>query len=235
MLPIRAMAAVALGAAMMFQSWGFIMPHQNPADTLILVNKQNKAPAVPPTLVLPDVPPTKESIAGNIYMQPVAAEALEALFAGAKEQGIILYATSGFRSYSTQKAIFDRKSQQRGEKSANASVAKPGYSEHQTGLAMDVEGHSSLGIGLVDDFGETPEGRWLAQHCHEYGFIIRYPKGKTSITGYIYEPWHIRYVGKEAAAEIHALDITFEEYILLKRSERIVWLKGEDTINEADE
>ena len=235
MLPIRAMAALTLGAAMMFQSWGFIVPHQNPADTLILVNKQNKAPAVPPTLVLPDVPPTKESVAGNIYMQPEAAEALENLFAGAKEQGVILYATSGFRSYSTQKAIFDRKSQQRGEKGANASVAKPGYSEHQTGLAMDVEGHSSLGIGLVDDFGETPEGKWLAQHCHEYGFIIRYPKGKTNITGYIYEPWHIRYVGKEAAEEIVALDITFEEYILLKRAERIVFLKGEETTYEADE
>ena len=68
MLPIRAMAALTLGAAMLFQSWGFILPHQNPTDTLILVNKQNKAPAVPPTLVLPDVPPTKESIAGNIFI-----------------------------------------------------------------------------------------------------------------------------------------------------------------------
>lgn len=235
MLPIRAMAALTLGAAMLFQSWGFFMPHQNPSDTLILVNKQNKAPAVPPTLVLPDVPPTKESIAENIYMQPVAAKALEELFSGAKQQDVILYATSGFRSYSTQKAIFDRKSQQRGEKAANSSVAKPGYSEHQTGLAMDVEGHSSLGIGLVDDFGETLEGKWLAQHCHEYGYIIRYPKGKSNITGYIYEPWHIRYVGKEAAAEIHALDITFEEYILLKRAERISWIKGEESVRENDE
>ncbi|MBQ2991629.1 MAG: M15 family metallopeptidase [Clostridia bacterium] len=226
MLPIRAIAAAALGAVMMFQSWGFIMPHQNPADTLILVNKYNRAPAVPPTLVLPDVPPTREAIAGNIYMQPEAARALEELFAGAEEDGIILYATSGFRSYSTQKAIFDRKKQERGERKANASVAKPGYSEHQTGLAMDVEGHSSLGIGLVDDFGETPEGKWLAQHCHEYGFIIRYPKGKTDITGYIYEPWHIRYVGMEAAAEIAALDVTFEEYIVMKRGDRIRWLEG---------
>lgn len=228
MLPLRAIAALTIGAAMMFQSWGFIVPHQNPADLLILVNKNNKAPAVPMTLVLPDVPPTKESIAGNIYMQPEAARALEALFQGAEQEGVILYATSGFRSYSTQKAIFDRKSQQRGEKAANASVAKPGYSEHQTGLAMDVEGHSSLGIGLVDDFGETPEGKWLAQHCHEYGFIIRYPKGKTDITGYIYEPWHIRYVGKEAAKEIFELDVTLEEYIVMRRGERIKWLeKGE--------
>ena len=80
MLPIRALSALFLGAAMMFQSWGFIMPHQNPADVLILVNKTNRAPAVPPTLVLPNVQPTSEAKAKNIYMQPVAAAALEELF-----------------------------------------------------------------------------------------------------------------------------------------------------------
>ena len=232
MLPIRALSALFLGAAMMFQSWGFIMPHQNPADVLILVNKTNRAPAVPPTLVLPNVQPTSEAKAKNIYMQPVAAAALEELFEAAAEDCITLLATSGFRSYSTQKAIFDRRSDQRGERSANRSVAKPGYSEHQTGLAMDVEGLSSLGSGLVADFGETPEGIWLSQNCHKFGYIIRYPKGKTNITGYIYEPWHIRYVGLDAAAEIAELDITFEEYIVLKRSERIKWLDGGESDNE---
>lgn len=226
MLAMRAIAALALGATMMFESWAFVMPHQDPTDTLILVNKHNRAPAVPISLVKPDVPPTREALSENIYMQPVAATALEELFAGAKADGLTLLATSGFRSYSTQKAIFERKLDKMSERAANASVAKPGYSEHQTGLAMDVEGESSLGIGLVDDFGETPEGLWLAEHCHEYGFIIRYPKGKTDITGYIYEPWHIRYVGKEAAAEIEALDITFEEYILMVRSDRVKYLEG---------
>ena len=161
-------------------------------------------------------------------MQPVAAAALEELFAGAKQAGYTLLATSGFRSYSTQKAIFERKLETMSERTANASVAKPGYSEHQTGLAMDVEGQSSLGIGLVGDFGTTPEGMWLSEHCHEYGFIIRYPEGKTDITGYIYEPWHIRYVGKEAAAEIAALDVTFEEYILMVRGDRVKFLEGEN-------
>lgn len=225
MLAVRALAALALGASMMFQSWGFVMPHQDPTDTLILVNKYNKAPAVPMTLVKPDVPPTREGLEENIYMRPEAAGALEELFAGAAEDGIILYATSGFRSYSTQKAIFDRKLETMSEKAANASVAKPGYSEHQTGLAMDVEGDSSLGSGLVQDFGETPEGIWLAEHCHEYGFIIRYQKGKTDITGYVYEPWHIRYVGREAAAEIAALDVTLEEYILMLRGDRVKFLE----------
>ena len=223
---IRALAALTLGASMMFQSWAFVMPHQDPTDILILVNKYNKAPSVPLALVRPDVTPTRPELSENIYMRPEAAEALEALFEGAQQDGIILYATSGFRSYSTQKAIFERKLERMSEKAANASVAKAGYSEHQTGLAMDVEGHSSLGAGLVEDFGKTPEGIWLAEHCHEYGFIIRYPEGKRDITGYIYEPWHIRYVGKEHAARIAELDITFEEYILLIRGDRIKMLEG---------
>ena len=229
MFSFRAIASLALGLTLMFESWGYVMPHQDPTDVLILVNKQNKAPTVPVTLVKPDVTPTKPSVAENIYMRPEAARALEALFAGAAEDGITLYATSGFRSYATKKAIFDRKAAERGEQAANRSVAKPGYSEHQTGLAMDIEGETTLGTGLTAAFGESPEGIWVAEHCHEYGFIIRYPEDKTSITGYIYEPWHIRYVGVEAATEITQLGVTFEEYILLIRGDRIEELKGDNT------
>ena len=227
MFSLRTIGALALGTAMMFESWGFVVPHQNPMDLLLLVNKQNKAPSVPYTLVKPDVKPSKPELSENIYMRPEAAQALEALFDAAGQQGIVLYATSGFRSYSTQKAIYERKVKERGEQSANRSVAKPGQSEHQTGLAMDIEGESSLGTGLTNAFGETPEGIWVANHCAEYGFIIRYPKDKTNITGYIYEPWHIRYVGTDAAKEITALGLTLEEYILMVRGERVRMLKGE--------
>ena len=227
MFSFRALASLALGLTLMFDSWGYVMPHQDPTDILILVNKQNRAPAVPVTLVKPDVTPTRESVAENIYMRPEAASALEALFEGAAEAGLTLYATSVYRSYSTQKAIFDRKAAERGEQAANRSVAKPGYSEHQTGLAMDIEGETTLGTGLTEAFGESPEGIWVAEHCHEYGFIIRYPKDKTNITGYIYEPWHIRYVGVEAATEITELGVTFEEYILMVRGDRIEELKGD--------
>lgn len=227
MFSFRALASLALGLTLMFDSWGYVMPHQDPTDILILVNKQNRAPAVPVTLVKPDVTPTRESVAENIYMRPEAASALEALFEGAAEAGLTLYATSGYRSYSTQKAIFDRKAAEREEQAANRSVAKPGYSEHQTGLAMDIEGETTLGTGLTEAFGESPEGIWVAEHCHEYGFIIRYPKDKTNITGYIYEPWHIRYVGVEAAMEITELGVTFEEYILMVRGDRIEELKGD--------
>lgn len=227
MLSIRTIASLTLGAAMMFESWGYMMPHQDPTDTLILVNKNNKAPAVPVTLVKPDVQPTREAVSENIYMRSEAAAALEDLFEAAAQDGITLYATSGYRSYSTQKAIFERKLERMDEKQANASVAKPGYSEHQTGLAMDIEGETTKGTGLTEAFGESLEGIWTAEHCAEYGFIIRYPKGKTNITGYIYEPWHLRYVGKEAAAEITELGVTFEEYILAVRSERIETMQEE--------
>ena len=234
MLSIRTIASLTLGAAMMFESWGYMMPHQDPTDTLILVNKNNKAPAVPVTLVKPDVQPTREAVSENIYMRPEAAAALEDLFEAAAQDGITLYATSGYRSYSTQKAIFERKLERMDEKQANASVAKPGYSEHQTGLAMDIEGETTKGTGLTEAFGESPEGIWAAEHCAEYGFIIRYPKGKTRITGYIYEPWHIRYVGKEAAAEITELGVTFEEYIQALRSERIEIMREETRYEQVD-
>lgn len=232
MLPIRAIASLAISFAMMFESWAFILPHQDPTDLLILVNKYNRAPSVPLMLVKPDVTPTSPSKAENIYMRPEAAAALEELFDEAAAQGVTLYATSGFRSYSTQKAIFDRKLKTMSERAANASVAKPGYSEHQTGLAMDIEGQTTLGTGLTEEFGESPEGIWVAEHCHEFGFIIRYPKGKTDITGYIYEPWHLRYVGKEAAAEITELGVTFEEYILMLRGDRVEFLTEEEGTDE---
>ncbi len=233
MFALRAAASLALGLTLMFDSWGYVMPHRNPADVLILVNKQNRAPAVPVTLVKPDVTPTSEAVSENIYMRPEAAQALESLFEGAAQAGLTLYATSGFRSYSTQKAIFDRKAAERGETAANRSVAKAGYSEHQTGLAMDIEGQSTLNTGLTEAFGESPEGIWVAQHCHEYGFIIRYPEDKTDITGYIYEPWHLRYVGLEAAQEITELDVTLEEYILMIRADRMETVKGD--VNEDEE
>ena len=237
MSAIRAIASLMVGVSLMFDAWGFVLPNQNPQDVLILVNKQNRAPIVPMTLVRPNVTPTKEGYEENIYMRPEAASALEELFDGASEAGLTLYATSGFRSYSTQKAIWERKLEKMSEASANKSVAKPGYSEHQTGLAMDLEGETTKNTGLTEAFGNSPEGIWVAEHCHEYGFIIRYQQGTTDITGYIYEPWHIRYVGREAAQEIVDLGVTFEEYILMVRKGRVVEVsrppqQGEATMDE---
>ncbi|TDT57251.1 M15 family metallopeptidase [Fonticella tunisiensis] len=189
----------------------------NLQSTMVLVNKRSYLPAnwEPSDLVKVNV--LYKGKRGNNRMRREAAEALNSLFAAAQKDGIILAAVSGFRSYEYQKSLFARHAAQLGETEARKISAYPGQSEHQTGLAMDVS-CASLGYTLKESFGNTPEGKWLRSHAAEYGFIIRYPKGKESITGYSYEPWHIRYVGREAAEEIMSKNITLEEYIGMQNS-----------------
>lgn len=184
-----------------------------PDSMTVLINKELPLPAdyVPADLVVPKVPFSFSGFQEKKLMQKEAAEALEKLFAGAKEQGLSLFAVSGYRSYDRQKAIYDENVAKRGEERTNLFSAKPGYSEHQSGLAMDVSANS-IGYRLDEEFAGTPEGKFLADHAWEYGFIIRYPEGKSDITGYAYEPWHIRYVGETMAKELHDRGITMEEY-----------------------
>src|SRR5699024_5685972 len=111
----------------------------------------------------------------------------------------------------TQVTLFNDYAAVEGEEAANRYSAKPGESEHQTGLTMDVTSQS-FGFQLGEAFGETEEGKWLKDHAHEAGFIIRYPEGKEDITGYVYEPWHIRYLGKEMATYVYESGLTYEEY-----------------------
>ena len=113
---------------------------------------------------------------------------------------------SGYRSYATQERLYNNYVATYGQEEADTFSAKPGTSEHQTGLAMDV--------GWIDDaYGETASGKWLAENCHKYGFIIRYPKGKEHITGYKYEPWHIRYLGVNIATDVYQSGLCLEEYL----------------------
>lgn len=186
---------------------------KNPDDILVLVNKERNLPSdyKPQDLVIPNVRFSFSGESEKKYMREEAAEALEQLFSEAEKQGIVLYAVSGYRSYERQKALFNNKVNKVGAEEANKLVAKPGQSEHQTGLAMDVSSKSANFL-LEVNFGQTVEGRWLKENAHKFGFIIRYPKEKTDVTGYSYEPWHIRYVGKEAASEIYEKLITLEEY-----------------------
>lgn len=193
---------------------GVINVVANPDDLLVLVNKQNTLPEdyEPSDLVAPDIPFSFEEDIPKRYVRKAAGEALEELFAAAKEEQLELLAASGYRSYSRQEAIFASNVAQKGEAEARKVSAVPGQSEHQTGLAMDVTSRY-VGYDLIEEFGETKEGIWLKDNAHKYGFIIRYPKGKEDITGYIYEPWHIRYVGKDVAAVIYENGYTFEEYL----------------------
>ena len=167
-------------------------------------------------------------------MRPVAAKALEELFAAAQEEGVILYATSGYRSYSTQKAIYDRRVKERGKARTELTTAPPGCSEHQTGLAMDVEGESTRDSGLTKAFGESPEGIWLAENCYRFGFIIRYGEEWRKITGYSYEPWHIRYVGVEHSMAIKELNVPLETYLDMLRTQRLSELEALAITGEDD-
>lgn len=139
-------------------------------------------------------------------MDQSAYGALMDLQVGAGIAGYSIQMISGYRSYDYQAQLYQSYVDRDGKEKADTYSARPGYSEHQTGLAFDV--------GELDyAFGETAEGKWLYEHAHEYGFIIRYQKGKEQITGYTYEPWHIRYVGVKVATEIYKKGITLEEYL----------------------
>lgn len=185
----------------------------NAASVMVLVNKKRNLPKnyEPTDLVIPNVPFSFAGKHPKKQLRRQAAHALEELFAQAKREKIELKAVSGYRSYATQKAIFTRNAKQKGEAVANRTSAYPGQSEHQTGLAMDISS-ASVGYALEQRLGKTKEGKWLATNAHRFGFILRYPKEKEAITGYSYEPWHIRYVGKETAKEIARRGITLEEY-----------------------
>ena len=135
-----------------------------------------------------------------------AYQALQRLQADGRVAGHGLPLLSGFRSYNDQKYLFNSYVAKDGEALASTYSARPGQSEHQTGLAFDVG-------QISDNFGNTAAGIWLKENCHKYGFIIRYLKGKESITGYKYEPWHIRYVGENVATEIYNQGVTLEEYL----------------------
>ena len=134
------------------------------------------------------------------------------MFEDAEEEGIKLYARSGYRSYQTQVSLFNNYAAQHGEEEANKFSAKPGQSEHQTGLVMDVTAQS-VGLQLSEELGETDEGIWLAENAHNYGFIIRYPKDKEEITKYVYEPWHIRYIGVDLATLVYNSGLSYEEFV----------------------
>lgn len=142
----------------------------------------------------------------NNGIDPTAQTALDALIAAAALDGVELFVRSGFRSFETQTDLYNRYVANDGKDEADRYSARPGYSEHQTGLAFDMN-------SLDESFAETTEGIWLAEHCTEYGFIIRYPKEKEAITGYMYEPWHIRYLGEDVAKAVAESGLCLEEYL----------------------
>lgn len=142
----------------------------------------------------------------NPWEDPQAMTALDEMFHAAEQEGIILFVKSGFRTYNDQYIIYNDWVALDGQEEADRYSARPGHSEHQSGLAFDLNDVSQA-------FADSPEGIWLAENCHKYGFIIRYPQDKEHITGYIYEPWHVRYLGKELAQKVYESGLCLEEYL----------------------
>lgn len=211
MLFQRIVSVVSLTAALLQGSMDAAMPDKDVEGTAFLVNREH---AVSKDYV-PEV--RKTDVYGmSQAMRPDAAAALEEMFAAAKEEGVSLASVSGYRSYSKQRTIYGRKKKTTGStQKADALVALPGTSEHQLGMAMDVaqKGSSQLNAG----FGKTKGGQWISQNAHRFGFVVRYQLGYEEITGYSYEPWHVRYVGKEHANAIYEAGVPMEVYMSAHR------------------
>lgn len=176
---------------------------------------------------LPDKPTIINGIliANKVYPLPStyapgeskeARAAFEEMAAEAKLSGINLTAFSTYRSYDYQVTLYDRYVKKDGVEAADRYSARPGYSEHQTGLAFDIGEVNYEKYWASFQFGDTEAGKWVAANAYRHGFILRYPEGKESITGYRHESWHFRYVGKEIAEEIYKRNVTLEEYLGLK-------------------
>lgn len=185
----------------------------NPKNFLVVTNKDRGMPSdfIPDDLVVPNVPFPFEEFHPKKQMRQLAADALEELFKKAQEDGCKLYAISGYRSYTTQETLFQKSIDMNGLEHTNKYLAKPGHSEHQTGLTMDVT-TASINFDVVTEFDNTKEGIWLKDNSYKLGFVIRYPKDKEDITKYSYEPWHIRYVGTEVAEVMHKENLCLEEF-----------------------
>ncbi len=180
----------------------------SPEQLTVLVNKYRQLPR---EFIPGDLEPiAAECSAGQLLLRHQARIAFEIMCCAAKRQGIELKAISTFRSFVYQQQVYYRNwtegtdlEQYRRER--DRVSARPGHSEHQTGLAVDIN-------DLEQTFEATAEGRWLAANSYCYGFILRYPKGKEAITGYDYEPWHFRYLGKRLSEEVHRSDLTYDEF-----------------------
>jgi D-alanyl-D-alanine carboxypeptidase len=188
----------------------------DPVSFWVVVNKARilQPPTYTPgDLVVPNVS-LRAGISGDErYVSKQIAGSLEALVAAASKDGVTLNLQSGYRSYGFQVNLYNNYVARDGQAAADTYSARPGHSEHQTGFAVDLGGVTRPSCNVAPCFGDTPEGQWIAAHADTYGFIVRYTTAKQPVTGFEGEPWHLRYVGTELAAEMHKQGITtLEEF-----------------------
>ena len=212
----RMLSLFVAASAIVSSALNAAAPQHDPNGLLFLVNRQYTVSEAyePADLEMSDVP-------GQVHrLRPEAAAALREMFQACKEEtGCQLLSISGYRSYAKQSGIYTRKlrSVKKDEAKAQEYVAPPGASEHQTGMAMDVgQKHK---VNLEISFGDTEGGKWCRENCWRFGFILRYDEPWEEITGYKYEPWHFRYVGKEYARQIHEANVPLETWLIDHRLE----------------
>lgn len=183
---------------------------KDPTTIEVLVNKNYQLPQdyVPKDLVKSTLPQLNT---GTHYIQKQAYLALTQLFEDALNNELSLVVVSAYRSYQTQKSLYQHYVTKHGQQKADQFSARAGHSEHQLGLAIDVSTVALKGV-LTVDLSLTLEGIFLQENSHTYGFIVRYPQDKTSITGYTYEPWHLRYVGIDLALQLYQCQCVMEEW-----------------------
>jgi D-alanyl-D-alanine carboxypeptidase len=180
----------------------------------ILVNKENPLDKdyVPSNLVNTNTrAKTRLAEDLDVMLVNIVFDAFNDMRKEAKKFGYDIDIDSGYRSYKYQGEVLNKFIEEVGKERARMTVAEPGKSEHQTGLALDFCLFIN-GFYTDDITDEQEETKWIHANCHKYGFIVRYPKGKEDITGYSYEPWHLRYVGVELAKVIYENNLTLEEY-----------------------
>lgn len=185
-----------------------------PGSPWWVVNKTRPLPAgyVPKDLVEPSLPHYFSPGSEQRQISKSVLPALVEMFNAANLEGVRLVFGSGFRSEGYQRGLYNKYVSQDGQAAADKYSARPGYSEHQTGLTFDATASDGK-CHLEQCFQDTSEGKWLSENAYKYGFIIRYVEGKDAITGYEYEPWHMRYIGKELSAEMQRTGIlTLEEF-----------------------
>jgi D-alanyl-D-alanine carboxypeptidase len=185
------------------------------SSVTVLVNKHYSLDPVDyapkPTVKLTDIDVPSMN---DHSLREDAAEAFKDMYEAALDDGITLDMTSGYRDYELQTELYNGYVEDLGQKGADLTSARPGSSEHQTGLAADISAPGESDCILTECFSETEASDWLVEHSYEYGYILRYPDGETDVTGYEYEPWHYRFIGVDAAAAYHESGAaTYEEFL----------------------
>ena len=192
-----------------------LITNEEALDYLALVNRcqRMRSDFEPHDLRFVNVPQAS-TWSGDHYLRESAATALENLFAEANEQGLNLILISAYRNYVLQTVIFNNNVTNLGRDQALRVSAVPGHSEHQLGLGADISTPALESVEwLTNTFATTPEGIWVGENAYRFGFIISYPYGRTEDTGFIYEPWHLRYVGIRASTIIHEQGLILEEFL----------------------